>query len=423
MEIKFKMRRLIMAIVMILPIISADKINAQTTSQDSIVCTQFEKDLKSYSIDINRLEKSNKKDYKALSKIYNNIITTYEKLPAELQKKYEKVTSLYYNSACYNARSGNKKKALECFEKVADYGNESYSWAKVDSDLISLHKDERFKRALARLAEKTDYSGMLKASKAYTADKKEYQFNYANPNDPNLVRLRTTFNLDSIAGSGNEISKIKNIMYWVHDIVRHDGSSYNPDQKNAIDMITLCQKEKRGVNCRMMAQILNECYLAMGFKARFVTCLPKVMIDDCHVINVVYSCTLHKWIWMDPTFAAYVTDDKGTLLSIQEVRERLRSDLPLVLNEDANWNHKSKQSKEYYLDNYMTKNLYHLECINNTGFNTETYIKGTTDIPEYESNHYYVDLCPPGYQPDNKTRNSIVTTDDQHFWESPYKNQ
>jgi len=69
MEIKFKMRRLIMAIVMILPIISADKINAQTTNQDSIVCTQFEKDLKSYSIDINRLEKSNKKDYKALSKI------------------------------------------------------------------------------------------------------------------------------------------------------------------------------------------------------------------------------------------------------------------------------------------------------------------------------------------------------------------
>ena len=420
---KLKKRNILIAIVTILSTIYSYNINAQTTSQDSIVCTQFEKDFNAFSIRMDELEKPNKKDYIALSKLYNNFLAKYEKLSTPLQKKYDYVKTLYYNSACYNARSGNKKKALADFEKVADYGEQSYSWAKVDSDLISLHKDKRFKRSLLRLAKKTDYSGILKASQTYRADKKEYQFYYANPNDTNLVRLRTTFNLDSIAGCGNEISKIKNIMYWVHDIVPHDGNSSNPDQKNAIDIIRLCQKEKRGVNCRMMAQILNECYLAMGFKARYVTCLPKVMINDCHVINVVYSCTLNKWIWMDPTFAAYITDDKGMLLSIQEVRERLRMSLPLVLNDDANWNHKSKQTKENYLDYYMTKNLYHLECFNNTGFNTETYIKGTTDIPEYATNHYYVDLCPQGYQPDNKTKNSIVTTDDHHFWESPYKNQ
>ncbi|MDN5552828.1 transglutaminase-like domain-containing protein [Prevotella sp.] len=419
---EFKKRNILIAIVIILLAIHSNNTNAQTTTQDSIVCAQFDQDLKTFSIGIKELEKSNKKDYIAISKLYNNILTKYESLPTPLQKKYDNIRSLYYNSACYNVRSGNKKKALAHFEKVADYGKDNYSWAKVDSDLLPLHKYERFKKALVRLAEKTDYLGILKASQAYTADKKEYQFKYANPNDTNLVRLRTIFNLDSIAGCGNEIAKIKNIMYWVHDIVSHDGSSNNPAQKNAIDIIRLCQKEKRGVNCRMMAQILNECYLAMGFKARYVTCLPKVMINDCHVINVVYSCTLNKWIWMDPTFAAYVTDDKGMLLSIQEVRERLRMNLPLVLNDDANWNHKSKQTKENYLDYYMTKNLYHLECINNTGFNTETYIKGTTDTPEYKLNHYFVDLCPQGYQPDNKTKKSIVTTDDQHFWESPYKN-
>lgn len=209
-------------------------------------------------------------------------------------------------------------------------------------------------------------------------------------------------------------------MYWVHNTVCHDGNSNNPDKKNAIDLIRLCQKEKRGVNCRMMAQILNECYLAMGFKSRYVTCMPKVMKNDCHVINVVYSCTLNKWIWMDPTFAAYVTDDKGTLLSIQEVRERLRTNQPVVLNDDANWNHKNKETKENYLDNYMTKNLYHIVCISTTGFNTETYIQHVTDTAAYMSTHYYIDLCPQGYKPERTLPDSKVTTDDAHFWESPY---
>ena len=54
-------------------------------------------------------------------------------------------------------------------------------------------------------------------------------------------------------------------MHWVHNAVRHDGSSRNPTSRNAIDLIEVCRKENRGINCRMMAQVLNECYLAMGF--------------------------------------------------------------------------------------------------------------------------------------------------------------
>ena len=69
-------------------------------------------------------------------------------------------------------------------------------------------------------------------------------------------------------------------MHWVHNAVRHDGSSRNPTSRNAIDLIEVCRKENRGINCRMMAQVLNECYLAMGFKSRFVTCMPRKMVND-----------------------------------------------------------------------------------------------------------------------------------------------
>jgi hypothetical protein len=42
------------------------------------------------------------------------------------------------------------------------------------------------------------------------------------------------------------------------------------------------------------------------------------------------------------------------------------------LNEDANWNNKSKQTKEYYLGYYMSKNLYWIQCASNSTWNVET---------------------------------------------------
>jgi hypothetical protein len=138
--------------------------------------------------------------------------------------------------------------------------------------------------------------------------------------------LRKGFNLDSIAGQGSDVLQILNLMHWIHDLVPHDGMNGNPEVKNALSMLEVCKKDKRGLNCRGLALVLNECYLSMGIKSRVVTCLPKdsLKIDqDCHVINSVYSESLKKWLWIDPTFDAYVMNEKGEMLSIEEVRERL----------------------------------------------------------------------------------------------------
>lgn len=204
-------------------------------------------------------------------------------------------------------------------------------------------------------------------------------FTYLEEKDKQLKRLRKDFKLDSIAGTGNEISKLLNIMHWVHNLIRHDGSSNNPTLKNAIDLIKICKSEKRGVNCRMMATILNECFLSMGYKSRMVTCMPKPLeFDDCHVINTVYLEKEKRWIWLDPTFDAYVMDETGQLLGIQEVRERLINNKPLILNPEANWNRKNSQTKDYYLYTYMAKNLYRLEVPLHSTYNYETKENGKT---------------------------------------------
>lgn len=203
------------------------------------------------------------------------------------------------------------------------------------------------------------------------------KFTYQSSSDPNLVALRNGFNLDSIAGTGNEVSQILNLLHWIHGLVPHDGNQNNPTVKNALSMINVCQTDERGLNCRGLAIVLNECYLAMGFKSRFITCMPKDSIfQDCHVINSVYSYDLQKWIWVDPTNDAYVMDEKGELLGLGEVREKLIHEEMVILNPDANWNNKHSTLKENYLLNYMAKNLYRFSCVLESKYDIETFRKG-----------------------------------------------
>lgn len=366
--------------------------------------------LKNMQEQYSRVKKaSENKNYTQASNILDSLINYYNTLSDENKEMLGGTVGVfYYDNACYQSMLNNKEKALDYFSKSIDNKWNNYVHALRDSDLDNLRDDTRFKELMLKLREVGDFLFVLKGSDGYNnhLTKKYVKFTYLGADDPNLTRIRQHFNLDSIAGKGDEISQIKNLMTWVHNRVRHDGNSSNPSPRNAIDIVRVCDTEDRGVNCRMMATILNECYLAMGFKSRFITCMPKEYISDCHVINAVFSKTLKKWLWMDPTFNAYVSDENSNLLSIAEVRERLRSDKPLVLNEDANWNNETKQTKEYYLDSYMAKNLYWLTTTLHSGYNIETD----------KTTGGYINLFPSGFSTSYDT-NGIITTNDKLFWE------
>jgi len=355
-----------------------------------------------------------KKDYKKAEELDSAMIETVLTYPEEIRKKIESIKgALYYNIACYRSLMNKKEKAVEAFAKAVENGWTNYIHSSKDTDLNNIRTERRFIELMEKIRVESDYLNLLKQAGGYTnnVDSLLPQFTYLASNDRNLVRIREYFNLDSIAGYGNEICKIKNLLHWAHNVVRHDGRSMNPQLKNAIDLVKVCQKENRGINCRMIAVMLNECYLAMGFKSRYVTCLPKKYIDDCHVINMVYSKTLDKWIWIDPTFNVYITDEKGTMLGIAEVRERLISGAPLRINEDANWNNKKKETKEHYLDYYMTKNLYRMECVLHSGYNTETQIEGKVSPATMM-------LCPSSAL-EIAEKQTGVTDNAEYFWQSP----
>jgi hypothetical protein len=368
-----------------------------------------------------------KKDEKTYNTLLSEYLALHENLTAEEKKErsYE-LSNIYYNLTCIYSLLNNKSSAINCFKKSIDAGYNDYGHVQLDTDLDNIRKEKEFVDLNKKLKLTGDYLFILKSADKYNlSDNRQLPiFSYQSSEDPKLIALRKGFNLDSIAGEGTDVLKILNLLHWVHNLVPHDGMNGNPEVKNAISMVEVCKKDNRGLNCRGLALVLNECYLAMGIKSRIVTCLPKdsLKIDqDCHVINSVYSESFKKWLWIDPTFNAYVMNEKGEMLSIEEVRERLISDKTLILNPDANWNNKTSQTKEEYLQNYMAKNLYMLECPASSEYNMETSSEGKT--------YNYIRLLPLDcheQKPDieeekrtgqNTTWNTYKTNNPKVFWE------
>ena len=317
-----------------------------------------------------------------------------------------------YDQACCFALTKQKKQALAVLAKSVDSGYKRYDNMLNDNDLASLRKDKKYQALLAEVKDRQPLS-VLKKSAPYAQDavKMDTPFRYESKDSKCLSVVREYFKLDSVAGQGDELSKIINLLHFAHDNMRHDGGNRAFAEMDAIDLYNYCKTTGKGINCRQLAISLCEMYLSMGIPARYVTCMPADPLDyECHVINTVWSEQLQKWLWIDPTFDAWVTDENGTMLSIAEVRERLIKDQPLVLCETANWNHESQQTKEYYLGYYMAKNLYYFVCKKYSRFNPES---------DYRPNPAEEDirLIPVGFV--NNNWKCDTTTDPDFFWAKP----
>lgn len=334
----------------------------------------------------------------------NGQIALFGKLSIEDQNKNIRLDMTnHYNLACLNSLMDNKIAALDALNKAADMGLNRYNQVLNEEKFTNIRNEERFTIIVEKIKGNGDYRQILREDDAYaTENTTSYtQFEYASPDDYRLKEVRKYFQLDSVIGDGDEISKIINLMAWVHSKVKH-GPNWPFCGINSIDIYNYHKASGVGVNCRAIATVLNDCYLAMGFRSRIVGCIPKDKNDnESHVINMVYSKTLGKWLWMDATNNAYVTDGEGNLLSIAEVRESLINNRPLF---------SSGRKTEEYLHEYMAKNLYRFHCWGRSAFNVETNYQ--------QMDEKQIQLIPVGYDL-RSAGNLLVTSDDSYFWQAP----
>ena len=337
------------------------------------------------------------KDYPAAEALCQKIIDLYDAHATQLAEGYAYFKySSYYNMASIQAIQGKKQEAASSLLKALDSGKIEVSYNRItnDEDLKDILDAPELQPALKRLKETTDYLYILQNAPEYTRTQSVDSLPrivYAQADEPDLKRVRDYFRLDSVAVAGDELGTIKRILTYIHNKIRHDGQNGNPKGgNNSINFAEACKDGSRGLNCRGLATVLNECYLSMGIPSRVITCMPKTYINDCHVINAVYSSTLGKWLWIDPTNNAWVTDEQGNL--------------------EANWNNEKKTTTEDYLYEYMAKNLFYLESWTRYGFNTES---------DRENLINYIFLQPTGCDSDQRNPGNFSVNDDRYFWQVP----
>ena len=397
-------------VVMTICMMSVMSVNAQTRRMQ-----EFQDEFSKYQTEYRDLMHGGKHK-EAIAPLKNCIAmldttTIFQVSPIPEGAIKEQKGLLYYDLACCHALLGQKKQALMTLEHSVQLGYKDYNNMVNDNDLRSLRKDKKYEALLAQVNDRQPLS-VLRKSAPYAKEEKKVEFRYQPNESMNLRWVREYFKLDSVAGQGDELSKIINLLHFAHDNIRHDGSNRAIAELDAIDLYNYYKATGRGVNCRQLAISLCEMYLSMGIPARYVTCMPADSLDtECHVINTVWSEQLQKWLYIDPTMDAWVMDENGMMLSIAEVRERLVNGQPLVLCETANWNHESQQTKEYYLETYMAKNLYYFVCKKLNRFNPESIYRNNN--PEDD-----VRLIPVGFV--NGNWKCDTTSDPDVFWAKPY---
>ncbi|HSA78512.1 MAG TPA: hypothetical protein VLG72_06610 [Nitrospirota bacterium] len=279
------------------------------------------------------------------------------------------------------------------------------------------------------VAQGRQWASLLKKHPAFSAKPTAYPvevaFAYAPPTDENLRKLRSTYDLDTVAGGGPETERLINLLRWVYQLTGHANEPAIPEERNALNLIPLARDRHMQINCYLKTVILNEVYLAMGFESRQTHLWPAENEDEeSHYITSVYSRTLGRWILMDPDFGVYATDDQGAILGVAEIRSRLIAGRPVAVrtvDPPPDFLARVKSNVQDFVDGtsylwYLQKNLFKIECPQNSLFNLAA-------VP----NRVHIQLIPDGYREEllqapgiNARGNKVVYLNDEGlFWQKP----
>ena len=243
------------------------------------------------------------------------------------------------------------------------------------------------------------YTGLLKVFALPTAVNGYARFVCDNGH-PDFNQLKSKYPIEFIAGEGDDLSKALNLLHWVSAHIYHKGDYAGSVPQNSLDLLEYAYDKgyENGINCVCLAKILAECLLAVGLKARQVFIMPCSPYDgDNHVVTHVYINRFSKWVMLDPTLNAYITNNQGEYLSILELRNHLANQETIYFNKEAKYNDDEWTDESIKANTeYFAKNLFYF-------FMSELSTFGTPESPDNRC----VLLSPEGYDAKQKDLSNI----------------
>ena len=248
---------------------------------------------------------------------------------------------------------------------------------------------------------------LLREAGHYKADTADVEINYIH-DDKRGEEIMDYFCLDTLYDpNASTWEKALAIGEFVATNIPHDNQKEYPEYVNAIGLWEYTKTVAPAFNCRLHSILTYELLTAAGIKARYITCLPYDRNDnDCHVVNEVWLPETGRWVMIDTDMKRYVTDRKGNLLSLAEIREHFINDKKVVVYH----NFDNPSSKISYYHAYMAKNTYWFCCWGDLGFYQEDY----KTFPESKLRNRYYALVPEGFE--TFSGREITTNDSEQFW-------
>ncbi|MBR5275382.1 MAG: transglutaminase domain-containing protein [Bacteroidales bacterium] len=248
---------------------------------------------------------------------------------------------------------------------------------------------------------------LLREAGSYKVDTAKVEINHV-PDIRRAEEIMEYFCLDTLYDAGAATwEKTLAIGEFVANNIPHDNQKEYPEYVNAIGLWEYTKTVAPAFNCRLHSILNYELLTAAGIKARYITCLPYDRNDnDCHVVNEVWLPETGKWVMIDTDMKRYVTDRKGNLLSLAEIREHFINDKKVVVYHDFD----KPSSKISYYHAYMAKNTYWFCCWGDLGFYQEDY----KTFPESKLRSRYYALVPEGFE--TFSGKEITTHDPEQFW-------
>ncbi len=195
-------------------------------------------------------------------------------------------------------------------------------------------------------------TGALKVFSQFDGKSIDFTYDYSCKEYRQLI---DQYHIDEVAGKGDTIDKVMNLMKWCSENVQHNNGTKDVEflEKNSLCILDYCYKKgsESGVYCRLQAIVFTECCLALGIKSRILHCLPFTPYDfESHVVSMVFIDEMDKWILIDAGNGRFFLDENDNILSPLEARNRLGNQSFIKCN----------IPDENYIA-YMAKNLFYFK--------------------------------------------------------------